>query len=146
MEKTVRDLQLDAITHFKGVVSPLAGFSFAGLVLLINAASPGVVYLAAYTCICVATIALICAAVISSMLSSALNFDELHSRPLRWIFVLFRVFTFGGISLFFVGIVLLGFLRSFTVGIITAISVVLFAGITLAVFLTLNRRYFVASK
>jgi hypothetical protein len=51
------------------------------------------------------------------------------------------VFTFGGISLFFVGIILLGFLRSFTVGIITAVSVVLFGGITLAVFLTLNRRY-----
>jgi hypothetical protein len=140
-QKTVRELQLDAVTQIKGVVSPLAGFSFAGLVLLINATRPGVVYLAAYTCICIATVALICAAVISSMLSSALNFDPLHGAPLRWIFVLFRTFSLGGIGLFFIGIILLGFFRSLTVGIITAVSVVLFAGVTLAAFLTLDRRY-----
>ena len=140
-QKTVRELQLDAVTQFKGAVAPLAGFSFAGLVLLANATRLGVVYLVAYACICVATVALICATIVSSMLSSALNFDALHSSPLSWVFVLFRVFSLGGISLFFVGIVLLGFLGSRTVGIITAASVVLFAGITLAVFLKLNRRY-----
>jgi len=140
-QETLRKLQLDAVTQFKGAVAPLAGFSFAGLVLLANAPRLGVVYLAAYACICVATVALICATVISSMLSSALNFDVLHNSALRWVFVLFRLFSLGGISLFFVGIVLLGFLGSRVIGVITAASVLLFGGITLAVFVTLNRRY-----
>jgi hypothetical protein len=141
MEKSERELQLDAVNQIKGVVSPLAGFSFAGLVLLINANRPGVVYLAAYVCICIATIALICAAVISSMLGSALNFDALHLKPLRWIFAFYWWLSLSGIGLFFVGIILLGFFRSLTVGIITTVSVVLLAGVTLAAFVTLNRRY-----
>jgi|SRR5882724_2073629 len=140
MEKTAQELQLDAVTQIRGAVSTLAGFSFAGLVLLINANRPGVMYLAAYTCICIATVALISAAVISSMLLSALNFYSLNSPPLRWIFFLYRAFSLGGIGLFFVGICLLGFFRSFTVGIITTVAVVLFAGIILTAYITLDRR------
>ena len=138
---TREEYQFEAISQFKGVVTLLAGFSFASMAILLRKYDSSMLYLLGYACTCLASISLICAATLSSMLCSAIQLDNLEAQPLKWISILLGILGFGGIALTLIAIIILSFTASTVIGIIIFCIVLIFGGVTSMAFFQLNRHF-----